>query len=132
VKQIDMPLTDRREAGEHAEDITVEPVGVRFEPAPQVNGLWAIPPDPRPGAAVLYLFGGGYVLGSPASRRKTAGHIAMAAGVRVLAPAYRLAPERCSRHLPVAVDPRRRSGPHGRLGRFGRRRPGDRGTPRHP
>jgi hypothetical protein len=30
------------------------------------------------GAAVLYLFGGGYVLGSPASRRKTAGHVANA------------------------------------------------------
>jgi epsilon-lactone hydrolase len=52
-------------------------------------------------AAVLYLFGGGYVLGSPQSRRKTAGHIAAATGSRVLAPSYRLAPEH---PFPAAVD----------------------------
>ena len=33
------------------------------------------------------------MLGSPASRRKTAGHLATAAGMRVLVPDYRLAPE---------------------------------------
>jgi len=50
---------------------------------------------------MLYLFGGGYMLGSPASRRKTAGHLAAAAGARVLVPNYRLAPEH---PFPAAVD----------------------------
>src|SRR5262245_55333519 len=101
VKQIDMPLAQRREAGEHAEDATAEPVGVAFEAAGAVDGLWAIPPSARHGAAVLYLFGGGYVLGSPASRRKTAGHLALATTARVLVPSYRLAPEH---KFPAAVD----------------------------
>jgi epsilon-lactone hydrolase len=101
VKQIDMPLAQRRDAGEHAEDATAEPVGVTFESAEAVDGLWAIPPKARDGAAVLYLFGGGYVLGSPASRRKTAGHLALATGARVLVPSYRLAPEH---RFPAAVE----------------------------
>jgi epsilon-lactone hydrolase len=101
VKQIDMPLAQRRDAGEHAEDATTEPVGVTFERADKVDGLWAVPPTARDDAAVLYLFGGGYVLGSPASRRKTAGHLALASSSRVLVPAYRLAPEH---KLPTAVD----------------------------
>ncbi len=62
-KQIDLPLTKRREAGEHAEDATAEPSGLTYLPAPDVGGLWAIPAEARRGAAILYLFGGGYVLG---------------------------------------------------------------------
>jgi monoterpene epsilon-lactone hydrolase len=42
---------------------------------------------------VLYLHGGGYVMGSPATHRKLAGDISRAAGVPVLVPDYRLAPE---------------------------------------
>jgi epsilon-lactone hydrolase len=101
VKQIDMPLAQRREAGEHAEDATAEPVGVDFEPADKVAGVWAVPATVRAGAAVLYLFGGGYVLGSPGSRRKTAGHLALATSARVLVPSYRLAPEH---KFPAAVE----------------------------
>jgi len=92
-KQIDLPLPQRREAGEHAEDPTAEPAGVNFTPAADVGGLWAEPSKEQAETAVLYLFGGGYVLGSPHSRRKTAGHLALAAGARVLVPNYRLAPE---------------------------------------
>jgi monoterpene epsilon-lactone hydrolase len=92
-QQISLPLEKRREAGEHAEDATSEPAGVGYQPAAEVGGLWAIPENARPDLGILYLFGGGYVLGSPASRRKTAGHLAVAAGVRVLVPNYRLAPE---------------------------------------
>ncbi len=100
-QQIALPLPERRAAGEHAEDATAEPAGVTFQPAPEVGGLWAVP-DRRDGPAdVLYLFGGGYVLGSPASRRKTAGHIAAVAGGRVLVPNYRLAPEH---PFPAALD----------------------------
>ena len=70
--QIAMPLSQAREADTRSEDFTSEPVGVNFTPAPEVDGLWV----EAPGAdrAILYLFGGGFVLGSPDTRRKTAGH----------------------------------------------------------
>ena len=91
-KQIDMPLAERRAAGEQAESITSEPDGVRFEDVPEMHGIAAVP-ETGPAGSVLYLFGGGYVLGTPASRRKTAGHVAHASGARVVVPEYRLAPE---------------------------------------
>src|SRR5207249_7653967 len=71
-KQIAMPLSQAREADTRSEDFTSEPVGINFTPAPEVDGLWV----EAPGAdrAILYLFGGGFVLGSPDTRRKTAGH----------------------------------------------------------
>jgi acetyl esterase/lipase len=100
-KQVELPIPERRAAGAHAEDATSEPVGVTFTPAPQVGGFFAVPPNARKAAAILYLFGGGYMLGTPASRRKTAGHLALAAGVRVLVPNYRLAPEN---PFPAALD----------------------------
>ena len=53
------------------------------------------------GRTILYFFGGGYMLGTPATRRKTAGHLALAAGARVLVPNYRLAPEH---PFPAAVE----------------------------
>jgi len=99
-KQIDLPLRERRAAGEQAESVTSEPDGVRYESVPEVGGLVAIP-EHGSGGSVLYLFGGGYVLGSPASRRKTAGHVAGASGARVVVPDYRLAPEH---PFPAAVD----------------------------
>lgn len=100
-QQIALPLAARREAGERAEDATSEPAGVAFRPAPEVGGLWAEPEGSASGAGVLYLFGGGYVLGSPASRRKTAGHLAAASGAAVLVANYRLAPEH---PFPAALD----------------------------
>lgn len=99
-KMIDMPLAQRRVAGEHAEDGTSEPENVSFSTNAD-GSLLAMPENARPGAAVLYLFGGGYVLGSPASRRKTAGHIATATGCQTLAASYRLAPEH---PFPAALD----------------------------
>jgi acetyl esterase/lipase len=92
-KQIEMPLAEAREADLHAEDFTSEPKGVHFSPAPEVDGLWAEPRGAAPGRSILYFFGGGFVLGTPATRRKTAGHLSLAAKARVLVPNYRLAPE---------------------------------------
>jgi monoterpene epsilon-lactone hydrolase len=100
-KQAELPLAARREAGEQAETPTSEPAGIIASAAPEVDGIWARPEAPREGAAVLYLYGGGYVLGSPASRRKTAGHVANACAAEVLVPKYRLAPEH---PFPAAVD----------------------------
>lgn len=100
-KQIDLPLTQRREAGEHAEDPTSTPPNIRTMIAPDALGLWVEPTDVPITCDMLYLFGGGYVLGSPASRQKTAGHLARACGARVLVANYRLAPEH---PFPAAID----------------------------
>ena len=93
-KAVDMDLPHQREAGEHAEDMTSEPEGLRFEDAPAVGGLWATPQHWDGESAIMYLYGGGYVISSPHSRRKLAGHLANASGARALVPRYHLAPER--------------------------------------
>ncbi|NYF16880.1 acetyl esterase/lipase [Microbacterium sp. AK009] len=90
-QQVSLPIPQRREAGEHAEDATAEPIGVTTRAHP--FGLSVRPAEGEIHARVLYLFGGGYMLGSPASRRKTAGHLARAASAEVVVAAYRLAPE---------------------------------------
>ena len=66
-----------------------------------VPGEWLVPPGARTDAAVLYLHGGGYVIGSPRSHRHVAAAIAAAAGVAAMLPDYRLAPEH---PYPAAVD----------------------------
>lgn len=58
-----------------------------------VPGYWFTPPSPRPRTAILYLHGGGYVMGSVATHRSLIARIARASGVRCLALDYRLAPE---------------------------------------
>src|SRR2546423_15015824 len=94
-----MPLSQAREADTRSEDFTSEPVGVNFTPASEVDGLWAeVPGADR---TILYFFGGGFVLGSPDTRRKTAGHLALAAKARVLVPNYCLALEH---PFPAAID----------------------------
>ena len=49
----------------------------------------------------MYLYGGGYVISSPHSRRKLAGHLANASGACALVPRYHLAPES---PFPAAVE----------------------------
>jgi hypothetical protein len=65
LKAVDMDLAHQREAGEHAEDMTSEPEGVRYEDAPEVEGLWATPQHWDGESAIVYLYGGGYVIPSP-------------------------------------------------------------------
>jgi monoterpene epsilon-lactone hydrolase len=77
-------------------DVVVEPVRAMERPAE-----WLRPPDVRTDAAVLYLHGGGYVIGSPRSHRHLAAAIARAAGTAALVPDYRLAPEH---PFPAALD----------------------------
>jgi hypothetical protein len=81
-KAVDMDLSHQREAGEHAEDMASEPEGVVFEEAHAVHGLWATPRSWDGESAIMYLYGGGYVISSPHSRRKLAGHLARASGAR--------------------------------------------------
>src|SRR3712207_4577385 len=93
-KAVDMDLAHQRQAGEHAEDMTSEPEGIAYEDAPEVYGLWATPRSWNGESAIVYLYGGGYVISSPHSRRKLAGHLAGASRARALVPRYHLAPER--------------------------------------
>jgi phosphinothricin tripeptide acetyl hydrolase len=78
-----------------APDVDVTPVvvrGVDAEWLRQRAGLESV---------VLYLHGGGYVIGSPRSHRHLAAAIATAAGGSALLPHYRRAPEH---PFPAAVD----------------------------
>ncbi|MEJ2888169.1 alpha/beta hydrolase fold domain-containing protein [Actinomycetospora aeridis] len=92
-RMADMPLTAQRQAGEHAEDLTATPVGVTWTPVAErdVTGVWVTGATAT--STVLYLFGGGHVITSPASRHKFAGHLALALDARVLLLDYPLAPE---------------------------------------
>ena len=54
---------------------------------------WCRPKDTTPGRTLLYLHGGGYVIGSVDSYRELIARLALGAGAQVLAPEYRLAPE---------------------------------------
>jgi epsilon-lactone hydrolase len=100
-KAVDMDLAHQREAGEHAEDMTSEPEGVTYEDAPVVGGLWATPQNWDGESGIVYLYGGGYVISSPHSRRKLAGHLTNASRARGLVPRYHLVPER---PFPSAVE----------------------------
>jgi acetyl esterase/lipase len=71
-----------------APDIVVEPITVNGVPAE-----WTTAPGADHAHAVLYLHGGGYVIGSLDSHRHLAAEVGRAAGARCLALHYRLAPE---------------------------------------
>src|ERR1700688_4610122 len=66
-----------------------------------VKAEWVTVPGADAGRAVLYLHGGGYVIGSINTHRSLAGRLSRAAKARVLLIAYRLAPEH---PFPAAVD----------------------------
>ena len=77
-------------------DIKREPVT-----ANGVKSEWVSAPDADAGRAILYLHGGGYVIGSINTHRAFAGRLSRAAKARVLVIEYRLAPEHPH---PAAVD----------------------------
>ena len=79
-----------------ADDIQTEKVG-----AGGVAAEWIVAPGAENGSTLLYLHGGGYVVGSIRSHREMLSRISKAAGFRVLALDYRLAPEF---QFPAPVD----------------------------
>jgi acetyl esterase/lipase len=66
-----------------------------------VPALWCEPPGPPPRRTIVYLHGGGYVIGSPTTHRDLIARLALGAGARVLGVDYRLAPEH---RFPAAHD----------------------------
>jgi monoterpene epsilon-lactone hydrolase len=81
------------------------PFGVRFAKS-CLAGIPVEKVQPKAGhrssaRALLFLHGGGFVIGSPASHRSITGRLAKLARVTVYAPDYRLAPEH---PFPAALD----------------------------
>ncbi len=76
---------------------------VRIE-SDEINGLyaeWLTPKDRMDSKLLLYLHGGGYVVGGCDMHRQMVSHVARAGRIRALLPEYRLAPEH---KFPAAVD----------------------------
>lgn len=98
-----LTTAERRAQYERAEKVFPTPPEIKVEhvSAPDRPAEWLRPPAAEPGRVVLYLHGGGYVIGSPRSHRHLAAAIATAAGARALLLDYRLAPEH---PFPAAVD----------------------------
>jgi phosphinothricin tripeptide acetyl hydrolase len=98
-----LTTAERRAQYERAEKVFPTPPDVKVERvnAPVAPAEWLRPPSAAPGRVVLYLHGGGYVIGSPRSHRHLAAAIAGAAGASALLLDYRLAPEH---PFPAAVE----------------------------
>jgi epsilon-lactone hydrolase len=98
-----MTVAERRAQYERAERVFPTPADVLVDHvgAPERPAEWLQPPGVRTDSAVLYLHGGGYVIGSPRSHRHLVAAIARAAGTAALLLDYRLAPEH---PFPAALD----------------------------
>jgi epsilon-lactone hydrolase len=98
-----LTIAERRAQYERAEKVFPIPPEVKVErvTAPVAPAEWLRPPSAGAGRVVLYLHGGGYVIGSPRSHRHLAAAIAGAAGASALSLDYRRAPED---PFPAAVD----------------------------
>ena len=92
----ELRATNEQMARPAESDITSEPVV-----ANGVNAAWISAPGASDDRAVLYLHGGGYIMGSLNTHRDMMGRISRAAQARVLGLDYRLAPEH---PFPAAVD----------------------------
>jgi len=100
---LQMSVDEIRALYDQASDYFPLPEGVSVEEveADSVSGEWVKASGAKDDAAILYLHGGGYVIGSLASHRHMAAAISEAAQVAVLSLQYRLAPEY---PYPAALD----------------------------
>jgi acetyl esterase/lipase len=98
-----LTIAERRAQYERAEHVFPTPADVAIETvrAPECPAEYLRPPGARDDATILYLHGGGYVIGSPRSHRHLAAAIGRVAGTPSLLLEYRLAPEH---PFPAAVD----------------------------
>lgn len=96
-----MTIAERRQQYDRAEKVFPLPIAPESVQAGGRPAEWLRTSTSRTDAALFYLHGGGYVIGSPRSHRHLAGAVAAAAGIACLFPEYRLAPEH---PFPAAVD----------------------------
>jgi acetyl esterase/lipase len=88
-------VADLRASEATMADTTAAPIGVA-DTAGIVGGVpgrWITPAGASPVGTVLYLHGGGYVIGSSATHAKMVGHLVNASGCQAFVADYRLAPE---------------------------------------
>jgi acetyl esterase/lipase len=97
------PLAETRAGFEQMAGMFPLDADVKCEPvdAGGVKSEWITAPGADAGLAILYLHGGGYVIGSINTHRTLAGRLSRAAKARVLVIDYRLAPEH---PFPAAVE----------------------------
>lgn len=103
VAPADATIADQRAGIEALAAMNPLPADVRWTPveANTVRCEWIDTPGADGARVVLYLHGGGYVIGSLVSHRELVARIARASGARALSVDYRLAPEH---PFPAAVD----------------------------
>ena len=91
----EMPLDELRHMLEKWGSITGEPGGVDYieTDCGEVAAMWAAPKNCAQDRVLLCAHGGGYVVGSMYTHRKTYAHVAKATGCRALIVDYRRAPE---------------------------------------
>jgi monoterpene epsilon-lactone hydrolase len=88
-------LEEQRDAMSAMAAMTTEPEGVtvRDTYAGGIRAFWHTPQEASTDRVLLYLHGGGYVIGSPQSHQHLVSHLALVLGCPALNLDYRLAPE---------------------------------------
>lgn len=96
-------IQEQRASFENSMGMMPLPPNTKVTPvtADGVSAEWVEAPSARASHAILYLHGGGYVIGSPKTHRSLAGKLSETAKARVLVIDYRMAPEA---PFPAAVD----------------------------
>ena len=100
----DLPVVQQRSRLLKVTRLTLPPRGTGYSAASSggIRGEWTTARGHEHATLTfLYLHGGGYCTGSPATHRAITGHLAARCGARVFAADYRLAPEY---PFPAAVD----------------------------
>lgn len=90
-----LTIADLRSLFDEWHQPTLEPEGVtyRSDVVAGVESIWALPVGADSSKVILYTHGGGFAVGSAASHRKLAGHLAKQLGVTAVVIDYRRAPE---------------------------------------
>ena len=90
-----LTVADLRGLFEEWHQVTREPEGVTYKSGllAGIEAIWALPVDADLSKVILYTHGGGFVVGSLATHRKFAGHLAKHLGVTAVVIDYRRAPE---------------------------------------
>jgi epsilon-lactone hydrolase len=98
-----LPVAEARANFEQIGNMFPVDSGIKCEPlsAGGVKAEWVSAPEADPGRRILYLHGGGFVIGSINTHRALAARLSRAAKARVLVIDYRLGPEH---PFPAAVD----------------------------
>lgn len=95
VAKPELTIADLRSLFDEWHQPTMEPEGVNYKSdnVAGIEAIWALPYGADASKVVLYTHGGGFAVGSAASHRKLAGHLAKHLGITAVVIDYRRAPE---------------------------------------